>query len=117
MSASALTIHARFIQFSLLLLFGVPSLICSLYIMYNVITVRSFRLRFQNQTLFVLIFVVLIDILLNLTVTLRYVFKIEGNYLNQLEIDLKQLGNLLFIARILSFLEELPKCRPCDLKR
>ncbi|CAF1614663.1 unnamed protein product [Rotaria magnacalcarata] len=63
---------ARFIQFSLFILFMVPSILCALYVIYNVIKIRSFRKRFQNQTLIILVCVILLDIICNLSITLSF---------------------------------------------
>lgn len=65
--------QSRFIKFSLLVIFAIASIICSLYIAYNFLKNSSFRRRFQNQTLFILVFLVLLSTIFNIPTTFRYV--------------------------------------------
>ncbi|CAF4214140.1 unnamed protein product, partial [Adineta steineri] len=53
-------------KFILLLLFSIPSVICALYVVYNVVKLRSFRRRFQNQILIILVFIILFNIVFNI---------------------------------------------------
>ncbi|CAF3393183.1 unnamed protein product [Rotaria socialis] len=50
----------------------VPSILCALYFIYNTIKIRSFRKRFQNQTLIILVCIILLDIVCNLSITLSF---------------------------------------------
>lgn len=71
MNENPMTTQARFIKLSLLILFTIPSTICTLYVIYNFIKNPSFRKRFQNQTLIILVFIVLFNIIFNIPTTLR----------------------------------------------
>jgi hypothetical protein len=71
MSEISLSNESRFIKFSLLVLFGTVSTICTLYIIYNVIKIPLFRNRFQNQTLIIL---VLFNTIFNISTTFRYIY-------------------------------------------
>ncbi|CAF2405391.1 unnamed protein product [Rotaria sp. Silwood2] len=72
MNETSLSIQERFIKFSLLLLFAIPSTICSLYFVYNVTRIPIFRKRFPNQTLIILVCIILLDILLNISITISF---------------------------------------------
>ncbi|CAF0975493.1 unnamed protein product [Rotaria sp. Silwood1] len=56
----------------MLLLFAIPSTICALYFIYNVIRIPTFRKRFQNQTLIILVCIILLDIVLNISITMSF---------------------------------------------
>jgi hypothetical protein len=71
MSEISLSNESRFIKFSLLVLFGTVSTICTLYIIYNVIKIPSFHNRFQNQTLIIL---VLFNTIFNISTTFTYIY-------------------------------------------
>jgi hypothetical protein len=73
MTEIVLSNESRFIKFSLLVLFGIVSIICAVYIIYNVIKISSVRKRFQNQTLIILIFLVLLNTIFNIPTTFRYI--------------------------------------------
>jgi len=73
MTEIVLSNESRFIKFSLLVLFGIVSIICAVYIIYNVIKISSVRRRFQNQTLIILIFLVLLNTIFNIPTTFRYI--------------------------------------------
>jgi ABC-type phosphate transport system permease subunit len=64
---------SQWIQFSILLLVYIPSILCAVYIIYNFIKIPSFRKQFQNQTLTIIVFVSLLDAIFNIPITLRYV--------------------------------------------
>jgi len=73
MTKISISNEERFIKFSLLVLFGIVSNICTVYIIYNVIKIPSFRNRFQNQTLIILVFLVLFNTIFNIPTTFRYI--------------------------------------------
>ncbi|CAF1082074.1 unnamed protein product [Adineta steineri] len=59
-------------KFILLLLFSIPSVICALYVVYNVVKLRSFRRRFQNQILIILVFIILFNIVFNIPTSFSF---------------------------------------------
>lgn len=65
--------ESRLIKFSLLVLFGTVSMICICYIIYNIIKFPIIRQRFHNQTLIVLVILVLINTIFNIPTTFRFV--------------------------------------------
>jgi hypothetical protein len=71
MSEPFLSIEARFIKFSLLILFTIPSTLCGLYVIYSFIKIPSFRRRFQNQTLIILVFIILFNTIFNIPTVFR----------------------------------------------
>ncbi|CAF3634756.1 unnamed protein product [Rotaria sordida] len=74
MNETSLSIQERFTKFSILLLFAIPSTICALYFIYNAIRIRIFRKRFQNQTLIILVCIVLLNTLLNNSITMSFLY-------------------------------------------
>jgi hypothetical protein len=73
MTKISISNEERFIKFSLLVLFCIVSNICAVYIIYNVIKIPSFRNRFQNQTLIILVFLVSFNTIFNIPTTFRYI--------------------------------------------
>ena len=71
MREKSLSIEERFIKLSILLLFGIPSAICALYVIYSFIKISSYRKRFQNQTLIILVFIILFDLISHIPTTIR----------------------------------------------
>ncbi len=69
-----MSVQARFVQFSILILFGITSIICSIYFIYHLIKMPSFRKRFQNQTLIILVFIVFLNTIFHIPTTFRFAF-------------------------------------------
>lgn len=86
------TKESRFIKLSFFILFGIISIICTIYILYNFIKTRSFRRRFQNETLFILVFLVFLNIIFNIPTTLRY-------YLTKESFNYNKKNKLIFLLK------------------
>ena len=73
MAETPVTTAVRFIQLGLLILFAVPSSICTAYVLYSFVCVSSFRQRFQNHTLVFIVSLIGLNILCNGPILLGYV--------------------------------------------
>jgi hypothetical protein len=65
--------QSRFVKLGLFILFTTPAMTCALYFMYYVLKIPSFRKRFQNQTLIILVVIVFFNTIFNIPTTLRYI--------------------------------------------
>jgi hypothetical protein len=62
----------NFVQFSLLLLFAIPSTFCAIYIIYSYIQYSSIRKNFYFEIIIYLTFIVLLKLFFNISLSLRY---------------------------------------------
>jgi hypothetical protein len=63
---------SRYIKFTLLVIFGIVSMICACYIFYHIIKFPLIRQRFHNQTLIFLIILVSLNTAFNIPTTFRF---------------------------------------------
>ena len=103
MSEAEFSKESRLVQFSFLVLFGVLSIPCSLYIFYSLYKYPSFRRRFHYQTLFLLVFLVTMNTLFNIPTMFRYSFRqIHLNYIHLLFGLVFMLADVFYIEVLLS---------------
>lgn len=74
-SFSLETVTSRIVKFTVLLILQIPSICCSLFLLYRWITKSFLRRSLHNQTVFVLVIVSLFQTISDLPMTLEYLRK------------------------------------------